>query len=103
MEELKTEVFPFNLTKSQIKKLNEYDEKIRVVQLDKKQWQRFTEDFVFNINAIEGSKVQREEVPEILHKQKAEGAEEIETKGVAKAVGYIKNTKEGLSISLINN
>lgn len=101
IEELRTEVFLFKLTKDQIKKLNKYDNKIRIVHFDKKQWRRFTEEFVFNTNAIEGSKIQREEVPEILHKPKAEDAEEIETKGVANAVNYIKATKENLSIKLI--
>ena len=101
LEELKTEVFLFNLTKNQIKKLNKYDDKIRVIHFDQKQWQRFTEEFVFNTNAIEGSTVQREEVPKILHKPKAEDAEEIETKGVAKAVDFIKKAKDRLSIELM--
>ena len=52
--------------------------------------------------AIEGSTVQRQEVPEILHKASAENAEEIETKGVARAVAYIKKSKEDLSIKLLN-
>src|SRR3989344_8641308 len=68
LEELSTEVFLFKLTKDQINKLNKYDDEIRLVHFDLKQWQRFTEEFVFNTNAIEGSTVQREEVPEILHK-----------------------------------
>ncbi len=102
LEGLKTEVFLFKLTKGQINKLNKYDNKIRIIHLDAKQWQRFTEEFVFNTNAIEGSAIQREEVPEILHKPKAEDAEEIETKGVANAVNYIRATKEDLSIKLIN-
>ena len=102
LDELRTEVFLFKLTRNQIKKLNKYDYKIRITHLNQKQWQRFTEEFVFNTNAIEGSTVQREEVPEILHKPKVEDVEEIETKGVAKAVDYIKKTKEDLSIELIN-
>ncbi|MEK6947587.1 MAG: Fic family protein [Nanoarchaeota archaeon] len=101
LEELSTEVFLFTLTKAQINKLNKYDGEIRAVHFDLKQWQRFTEEFVFNTNAIEGSTVQREKVPGILHKPKAEDAEEIETKGVAKAVSYIKTTKEDLSIELM--
>ncbi|MBI2660548.1 Fic family protein [Candidatus Woesearchaeota archaeon] len=101
LQELKTEVFLFTLTKNQINKLNKYENKIKIMHFDSREWQRFTEEFVFNTNAIEGSTVQREEVPDILHKPKAEGAEEIETKGVAKAVDYIKKTKEDLSIELI--
>lgn len=101
LEELRTEVFLFKLTENQIKRLNKYDDQIRIIHFDQKQWQKFTEEFVFNTNAIEGSTVQREKVPEILHKPKAEDAEEIETKGVAKAVDYIKITEEDLSIELI--
>ena len=101
LNELNTEVFLFTLNKKQIQKLNSCSNKIKIAHFDKKAWQRFTEEFVYNTNAIEGSTVQRDEVPEILHKQKAQDAEELETKGVAKAVQYIRNTKEDLSIDLI--
>src|SRR3989338_3488674 len=101
LEELNTEVFLFTLTKNRIKKLNKFDEKISIIHFDQKAWQQFTEEFTYNTNAIEGSAVQRDEVPEILGKQKASGAEELETKGVAKAVNYIKNAKEDVSIGLI--
>ncbi len=101
LEELNTEVFLFTLTKNQIKKLNKLDEKISIMHFDQKEWQQFTEEFTYNTNAIEGSTVQRDEVPEILDKQKAFGTEELETKGVAKAVDYIRNTKEDVSIELI--
>lgn len=101
LEELSTEVFLFKLTNDQISKLNKYDDKIRIIHFDPKKWQRFTEEFVFNTNAIEGSTVQREEVPKILHKPTVENAEEIETKGVAKAVNYIKTAKEDLCTELM--
>lgn len=101
LKEFGTEVFLFTLTKKQIEKLNNY--KIKITHFDQKEWQRFTEEFVYNTNAIEGSTVQREEVPEILHMQKSLGAEELETKGVAKAVECIKNAKEDLSIELMRN
>lgn len=101
LEELNTEVFLFTLTKKQVEKLNKYGDKIKIIHFDQKEWQRFTEEFVYNTNAIEGSIIQREEVPEILHKRKVSGSEEIETKGVAKAVAYIKNTKDDLSIDLM--
>ena len=101
LKELNTEVFLFTLTKNQINKLNKYDKKIKIIHFDRKDWQRFTEEFVYNTNAIEGSGIQRDEVPEILHKQKVSDEEEIETKGVAKAVDYIRETKEDLSINLI--
>jgi Fic family protein len=101
LQELSTEIFLFTLTKKQVEKLNKLDKKIKIIHFDQKEWQRFTEEFVYNTNAIEGSIVQREEVPEILHKKKVSDAEELETKGVAKAVKYIKNTKEDLSVGLI--
>ena len=101
LAELNTEVFLFTLTKNKIKKLNKLDEKISIMHFDPKEWQQFTEEFTYNTNAIEGSTVQRDEVPEILEKQKASGAEELETKGVAKAVNFIRNAKKDVSIELI--
>jgi len=101
LEEINTKVFFFTLTKKQVEILNKYNSKIDVVHLSKDEWENFTEDFVYNTNAIEGSTVTEEEVPEILHKKKPENVEEIETKGVAKAVGYIRKTKEDLSLNLL--
>jgi len=101
LKELNTEVFSFTLTKSKIKQLNNLNKNILVQHLDAKEWEKFTQDFIYNTNAIEGSTVKRDEVPEILEKSKAENDEEIETKGVAKAVEYIKSSKEELSIGFI--
>ncbi len=103
LEELNTKVFFFTLTKKQTEILNRYSNKINIVHLTKEEWERFTEDFVYNTNAIEGSTVTEEEVPEILHKKNPENAEEIETKGVAKAIQYLKETKEDLSLNLLLN
>jgi len=101
LQELNTEVFLFTLTKNRIAKLNKYDDKVKILHFDRKEWKRFTEEFVYNTNAIEGSTVQREEVPEILHKQKVSDAEELETKGVARAVEYIRSKTEDLSVDLM--
>lgn len=101
LEEISTEIFNFSLSKKQIEKLNKYDEKIKIPHFDKNDWHRFTTDFVYNTNAIEGSTVQLEEVDGILHKAKPKNGEEIETKGVAEAVDFIRNTKEELSLELI--
>ncbi len=101
LEEINTKVFLFTLTKKQIESLNKFSEKIDVIHLSKDQWELFTEDFVYNTNAIEGSTVTEEEVPKILHKEKAENEEEIETKGVANAVEYIRKTKDDVSLSLL--
>lgn len=94
------EIFNFSLTKKQVERLNKYDEKIRVHHLQPN-WSRFTEQFAYNTNAIEGSTVRLNEVPEILHRKSAKNSEELETKGVAKAVEFIRRTKEELSLSLI--
>lgn len=101
LEELNTEVFLFTLTNNQIEKLNKYDDKIEIIHLDRKEWRQFTDEFVYNTNAIEGSTVKRDEVPEILIRKKALNPDEFETKGVAKAVEYVRNTKEDFSIGLI--
>ncbi len=101
LEELRTEIFNFSLTKNQLAKLNKFDRQIKVHHLQGFEWKAFTEQFTYNTNAIEGSSAQLNEVPEILHKQKAEGNEELETKGVAKAVDLIRNTREELSLDLI--
>ncbi|MBW6442323.1 Fic family protein [Patescibacteria group bacterium] len=94
-------IFSFRLTKKQLERLNKYQERIQVFHLTNKEWQNFKEDFVFNTNAIEGSTIQENEVSEILKKPRAENEEEIETKGVAKAIEYIKETKEDLSLDLL--
>jgi len=101
IKEMNTDVFFFTLTKKQLESLNRYDNKIKVINLSKNEWINFTEDFVYNTNAIEGSSVSEDEVPEILHKKKAETEDEIETKGVAKAVDYIRKTNEDLSLNLL--
>jgi len=101
LEEINTKVFSFTLTKKKIEVLNNYNSKIDIFHLSEKEWENFTEDFVYNTNAIEGSTITAEEVPGIIHKKKAENAEEIETKGVARAVKYIRETKEELSLDLL--
>ncbi len=102
LEELSTEIFNFSLTKKQVKLLNSLDDEIKIHHLDKKEWERFTEEFVYNTNAIEGSTVNLEEVKEIIEKNKIpENEEEVEAKNVSKAVGFIRKTKQDLSIELI--
>lgn len=80
------------------------DAKIRMIHLSEEDWQRFTEAFTYNTNAIEGSTVTDDEVKAVLaggmwpERPKEEIAE---TLGVAEAVKYIRNTSEHVSISLI--
>ena len=80
------------------------DTKVRMIHLSEEGWQRFTEAFAYNTNAIEGSTVTDDEVKAVLaggmwpERPKEEIAE---TLGVAEAVKYIRNTAEHVSISLI--
>jgi len=77
---------------------------IKIHHLDKKQWQRFSELFSFNTNAIEGSEITQKEVVNIIEKDKIpdKNQEDInEVYGVAKAVGHIKKIKEHISLGLI--
>jgi Fic family protein len=102
IEELKTEIFNFSLTKNQVEQLNKYDSKIEILHLTKDQWKTFQEDFVFNTNAIEGSTVLENEVKDILEKKhEAKTSDEKETIGLSKAVDYIRECKENLSLDLI--
>jgi len=101
LEEINTRVFFFTLTKKQVEVLNKYSDKVNVVHLSEREWENFMEDFVYNTNAIEGSMVTEEEVLEILGKKKFENADEVETKGVAMAVEYIRKTKDDLSLRML--
>lgn len=96
-----TEVFNFSLTPKEIKKLNRLS-KIDIIHLYNTDWKKFTEEFVYNTNAIEGSTVELKEVKEILKdKPKTKDPEELETLGVAEAIKFIRRTKEKLSIDFI--
>ncbi len=68
IEDMKTEMFNFFLSKKEIESLNKYNNKIEIIHLENTQWELFTEEFVYNTNAIEGSQVLEENVHEILTK-----------------------------------
>ncbi len=79
--------------------------KIRVKHLSEQEWQKFTELFTYNTNAIEGSEVNQKEVKEILEEDKwpdKSKADIAETYGVNEAIAFIRETKEHISIDLIN-
>ena len=42
----------------------------KAIEEDKKNWDKFTETFVYNCNALEGSSLTREEVKKLLRKKK---------------------------------
>lgn len=101
LKEINTDIFFFTLTKKQVEILNKYNDKININHLSKKEWETFVEDFVYNTNAIEGSILSEEEVTDVLKKRIASNEEEKEAKGVAKAIEYLKKTKEDLSLKLL--
>lgn len=101
IDDMKTNVFEFSLTDKEIQALNKYSSKIEIHHFSEKEWEQFTEEFVYNTNAIEGSTVMRDEVHSILTDKRTKNSDEIETKGVAKAINLIRTTKQDLSLSLI--
>ena len=78
---------------------------IAIPHISEEDWRRFTEAFSYDTNAIEGSTVTASEVAGMIRKDawpKDRTRQEIaETYGVAEAVGYVRKTKEHLSIPLI--
>lgn len=102
IEELKTEIFNFKLTENDLLKFNKFHDKLEIFHLDLKDWQHFTEEFVYNTNAIEGSTVLQDEVKQILDKKVvSKNPEIIETQNVADAIKFIKETKDDMSLNLI--
>ncbi len=94
--------YEFELSKEDINKLKNYEEKLDVVHLQKIDWDRFTKEFTYNTNAIEGSTVALKEVEALIDKvEKPQNYDELETINVAKAIDYVKTTKDKLSIALI--
>ncbi len=78
---------------------------LEILHLSDEAWLRFTELFTYSTNAIEGSELKQKEVKDILKEDKwphdANKRDISETYGVAEAIGYIRKTKEHISISLI--
>lgn len=80
-------------------------EKLEIIHFSEAQWERFSELFTYNTNAIEGSRLTKKEVEEILEENKAPKdapKEDIEeTYGVNNAIEFIRSTKDHISIELI--
>lgn len=77
---------------------------ITVKHLSEEDWRNFTEAFTYDTNAIEGSTLLPEEVEDILKRGKwpDKPKDEIsETYGVAKAIEYIRKTREHISLPLL--
>jgi Fic family protein len=94
--------FEFELSKEQIAQFKEYDKKMDIVHLQKVDWDRFTKEFTYNTNAIEGSTVALKEVEALVDRiEKPQSYDELETINVAKAIDHVKATKDKLSLNLI--
>ena len=78
--------------------------KIRLSHLSEDDWLKFTENFTYDTNAIEGSSIDQKEAKNILEKNEwpDKPKQEIsETQGVAEAVRHIRTTKVHISIQLM--
>lgn len=79
--------------------------KLKVIHLTEQDWDRFTELFTYNTNAIEGGTITQSEVFDILSTNKwphTKPKEDIsETYGMSEAVKFIRKTKEHLSLDLM--
>jgi Fic family protein len=99
--------FRMAVSPSELKQLKDLDagRTLRVFHLNDSDWKRFTDEFVYSTNAIEGSTVTLGEVTTILAKnewpRERDKWEISETYGVAEAIRYIRKTKTHISIELI--
>ena len=94
------------LSKKELEELRTLEAKarIKVAHLTDDEWRTFTEAFTYDTNAIEGSSLDSKEVDGILEKDKwpdKPKGDISETYGVAKAIEFIRKTKEHLSVQLI--
>ncbi len=95
-------IFEFELSKKEIEEYKKFEKPIKIEHLRKLNWLRFTENFTYNTNAIEGSALALDEVKDLIEERDTpHDADELETLGVAKAIDYIKTTKTKLSLELI--
>jgi len=95
-------IFEFELSKKEIEEFRKFEKPIKIEHLQKLDWLRFTENFTYNTNAIEGSTIALGEVKDLIEKRETpDDADDLETLGVAKAINFIKSTKVKLSLELI--
>lgn len=78
-----------------------------VIHLSEEEWRKFTAEFAYDTNAIEGSTVTQSEVEDILEREQwppARTKDEIsETYGVAEAINHIRSTDEHISLQLMKD
>lgn len=95
-----------HLSEQEIKEIEKIEQEIpiKIQHLSEQDWQTFSKIFTYNTNAIEGSKLDKKEVNNILDKDKwpDKSKEDIaEALGVDEAIRYIRKTRDHLSIELI--
>jgi len=98
---LKIDLSPEEITSL---KMLESEIPLKINHLSEGDWEKFSEIFSYNTNAIEGSKINQKEVVDILGEDKwpDKSKEDIaETYGVDEAIKFIRITKEHISIQLI--
>jgi len=83
----------------------EIEANLKVVHLSESDWKKFSEVFSYNTNAIEGSDLTLKETEKVIEKGEwpiEKPKEDIaEALGVDEAIGFIRKTKDHLSIDLI--
>ncbi len=93
------------LSEQELRQIENLEKKIdfKVVHLNQERWQRFSELFSYNTNAIEGSTITLGEVKKVLeHKSVDKNPHDIEeTKGVIEAIAFIRKTKVHFSLELL--
>jgi len=94
------------LSKDEIDSIKKLESQIplKIEHLSKKDWILFSELFTYNTNAIEGSKLNKKEVKDLLEEDKwpDKSKEDIaEAFGVDEALRFIKKSKDHISIELI--
>lgn len=88
-----------------IKKL-ELEIPIKIAHLSERDWKKFSELFSYNTNAIEGSKLNRKEVVNLLEQDKwpDKSKEDIaEAYGVDEAIRFIRKTDKHITIDLMKD
>ncbi len=77
----------------------------KIFHLTEDDWKKFTKEFSYNTNAIEGSTVTEDEAGKIIEKKEKppwRSSDEInETLGVAEAVKFTRKIREHISVSFI--
>jgi Fic family protein len=80
--------------------------RVKLAHLSEDDWKNFIEEFTYHTNAIEGSRVSKQEVRQILGDRQwpERSKEEIsETLGVAEAVRYLRDSMDPLSMELMRD